>query len=67
MLLQTCVYCYVETIFTYTVIYLIGNNIAPYCTSRVRGWGRGGKVAINLDHHNLPAPPTEMTNKNPFL
>jgi hypothetical protein len=37
------------------------------CTYRVRGWGRvGGKVAINLDHHNLPAPPTEMTNKNPF-
>jgi hypothetical protein len=27
---------------------------------------KGGKVAINLDHHNLPAPPTEMTNKNPF-
>jgi hypothetical protein len=23
--------------------------------------GKGGKVAINLDHHNLPAPPTEMT------
>ncbi len=53
--------CWDHFYILYTVIYLIGNNTAPYCTSRVRGWGRGGKVAINLDHHNLPAPPTEMT------
>jgi hypothetical protein len=30
--------------YIYSNISLIGNIIAPYCTSRVRGWGRGERL-----------------------